>query len=247
MDNQQLCNLFTNNQIQVLLSGRLGDGCFNTDARVYNPLLAVSSIHKEYMEFKKTLLGNLATGGINSTLNKGFKEGIIYSVRTNTREEFNYIKEAKIESLLPLLDELGLAIWFYDDGSLHREKSYYNLYTNSFDLQTHETVFIPLLLNRFNIKAKVRIDRKKDGRIFYYLSVGKYDGSFIVNEILSKYKIDCFKYKLWSSETIQIWSKFQEELKSEDIRTITTGRLSHMWRRAENSYKVSNIRYSPNL
>lgn len=31
--------------------------------------------------------------------------------------------------------------------------------------------------------------------------------------ILSKHKINCFNYKIWSSETILNWSKMQEHLK----------------------------------
>lgn len=34
---------------------------------------------------------------------------------------------------------------------------------------------------------------------------------------LSKNRLNCCSYKRWSSETIQKWSKFQEELKSTDI------------------------------
>lgn len=40
-------------------------------------------------------------------------------------------------------------------------------------------------------------------------------------KILEKYPIDCFKYKLWSSETIQNWSKLKAELKSRGIERIS--------------------------
>jgi hypothetical protein len=38
-----------------------------------------------------------------------------------------------------------------------------------------------------------------------------------ISQILSKYPVKCYSYKRWSSETIQKWSKLQEELKSEGV------------------------------
>lgn len=235
MDNQQLRNLFTNNQIQVLLTGVLGDGCFNRDKRVHNNLYATSSIHKEYVEFKKQLLGELVTQGVGSGINSGYKKGTIYSVRTITKPEFQHIKMAPMSDIIQLMDTLGLALWVYDDGSLHKDKSYYNIYTNSHDIETHEDVFVPFLKERFNIKADIRTDRKKDGRVFFYLSVGKYNGANIINDVLNTHKVNCFSYKLWSSETSLLWRKLQEKLKSEDTNKYTSNRqYGELWRCLKN-------------
>ncbi|MCG8399364.1 hypothetical protein LWS67_23025, partial [Bacillus atrophaeus] len=63
----------------------------------------------------------------------------------------------------------------------------------------------------------------------YYLGINKYEGANIISEILSRYPLNCYSYKLWSSETIQKWSKLQEQLKSTD-RNLTNGQLAYMWR-----------------
>lgn len=36
---------------------------------------------------------------------------------------------------------------------------------------------------------------------------------------MNKYPVNCYNYKVWSPETIQNWSKLQEQLKSIDNPT----------------------------
>ena len=66
------------------------------------------------------------------------------------------------------------------------------------------------------------LKEKKNGREFWYLRIGKYDGAYKISELLKKYYVSCYEYKIWSSETIQIWSKMQEYLKSNDILNCST-------------------------
>lgn len=40
--------------------------------------------------------------------------------------------------------------------------------------------------------------------------------------LLNKYPVDCYNYKVWSSETILNWSKMQEYLKSTDNLNCST-------------------------
>lgn len=115
-----------------------------------------------------------------------------------------------------MLNELGIALWFYDDGSLHYKYGFFNLNTHEFSKEFQQDVLIPYF-NNLGMKPKLLEEKKKDGRIFYYLYFGKHFGTFEIMEILQKYPIDCFKYKLWSSETIQNWSKLKTELKSRNI------------------------------
>lgn len=121
-----------------------------------------------------------------------------------------------IEKALSLLDELGIAMWFYDDGSLHNSKLFYNLNTHEFSKELQEDLFIPFF-NKYNIYPKITKEVKKDGRIFYYLRISKFEGSYEISNILNKCPVNCYKYKVWSSETIQKWSKLQVELKNQGI------------------------------
>lgn len=44
-----------------------------------------------------------------------------------------------------------------------------------------------------------------------------------------KQLISCYSYKLWSSETIQKWSKLQEKLKSTD-KELSCRQLAYKWK-----------------
>jgi hypothetical protein len=213
MDNQQLY-ILNNNQEQVLLTGMLGDGHLTKPKNENsNSLYTTNCIHKEYVEYKKELLGDLSFN-ISSRTNNGYKKGIIYTVTTKRSKVITDIKNKSLVEILEKLNELGIALWFYDDGSLHKRALFYNLNTQKFSKEENITVLE--YLKKYNIYAKVTPERKKDGRIFYYLRISKYEGAYEISKILNKYYIDCYKYKIWSSETIQKWSKLQEQLKSTD-------------------------------
>lgn len=108
---------------------------------------------------------------------------------------------------------------FYDDGSLHKRNQFYNLNTQSFSREIQEDLILPHL-EKFGVCGKCLIERKKTGEEYWYIYVPRFKGSFEIANILQKYKVSCFEYKMWSSETIQKWSKVQMYLKSQD-RTIT--------------------------
>lgn len=215
MGNQQLC--LTNEQKQVIVSGRLGDGYISPSTPNLESYYATNCKYKEYLEFKKSLLGALCeNNNINVIEENGYSKTRIYTLKSRRNRQVTLIKELSLEEILNELDELGLAMWIYDDGSLHKNKLFYNINTQSFPRDVQEELFIPFF-NKFNIYPKLTIERKKDGREFWYLRVSKYDGAYEISNILSKYPLDCYAYKRWSSETIQKWSKLQEELKSTDI------------------------------
>ena len=210
MDNQQLC-LFTREQLQVFLTSQLGDGYIQT-TNSNSTFYITNCKFEEYIDFKSILLGNMFKH--KSLLKEnGFAKTPIYVIRSKSSSELLNIKQLSISNIVNQLDELGIALWFYDDGSLHQTKLFYNLNTHKFSREVQEEVFIPFF-NRLGVYPTLRTERKKDGRIFYYLSIGKFDGAIKISQILSKYPVDCYSYKRWSSETIQKWSKLQEELKS---------------------------------
>lgn len=213
------CNL-SNNQIQVLLTGKFGDGCLITPNKLkvnYNYLYSTNGIKKGYLEYKKTLLCDLVSSNIREAVNQGYKQNIIYSFISKQCLEITNLALMSLQDSLNLMDELGLALWFYDDGSLHKTKLFYNLNTQKYPKEIQENVFVPFLKERFNITAIPTIERKKDGREFWYLRIRKYEGAFIISNILSKYYVEDYKYKIICSETSQKWCKLQEELKSTGI------------------------------
>lgn len=136
-------------------------------------------------------------------------------------------KEFTVQDVIENLDLLGLALWFYDDGSLHKRDLYYNLNTQKFPKYIQEGIFIPWF-DSLGIKANLRHDIKR-GKELYYLGINKYEGANIISEILSRYPLNCYSYKLWSSETILKWSKLQEQVKSID-KNLTNRQLAYKWR-----------------
>ena len=201
-------------QKQVILSGLLGDGYIHT-TNSNSTYYITNCKFREYIDFKKSLLGDLAKS-IDFIEQNGYCKTPIYILRTKSSPVIKLWKDSNLEAILNNLTELGVALWFYDDGSLHKTNLFYNLNTHSFSKEVQERYFIPFF-NSLGIYPKIQVERKKDGRIFYYLRIGKFSGADRVSTILEKYPIGCYSYKRWSSETIQRWSKFQEELKSTGI------------------------------
>ena len=205
-----------NNQIQVLLTGKLGDGCLTIPkSSTTQSHYSTNCIHKEYLEFKQTLLGWL-TNKIGYREHNGYSQKPIYTLSSSPHPFITYLRNLSIEETLKYINDLGIALWFYDDGSLHKNKLFYNLNTQAFSREINEDVFVPFFKS-YGITAKTTIERKKDGREFWYLRISKYEGAYEISQILSKYKIDCYNYKIWSSETIQNWSKMQEHLIRENM------------------------------
>ena len=122
MGNQQLCNL-ENKIKQVILSGILGDNCLHsqskTNPKTYN--LSSSCIHKEYINFKSDILKNY-NPVIGYTEKNGYCSTPIYTLRTRVNPIFGLYKSYSLANVCEELDEFGLALWFYDDCSLHKTK-----------------------------------------------------------------------------------------------------------------------------
>lgn len=202
------------NQKQVIISGILGDGHISIN-RNNSAYYTTNCKYLEYINYKKSLLGNLFSS-IRLIAENGFCKTPIWTLSSKSDDRFKIFKEMSIPELLDNINELGVALWFYDDGSLHKEHLFYNLNTHSFPKEIQERYFLPFF-NKLGIFPKLQIERKKDGRIFWYLRIGKFSGADKVNKLLLKYPIPCYSYKRWSPEAIQKWSKFQEKLKSTDI------------------------------
>jgi len=199
----------TNNQKQVILSGILGDGSLLENGRII-----FKSVEKEYLEYKKDLLGDLSNE-VKKVPNNGFKRGFIYILAAKAtdygKEVFNYTLEKLVEEL----DDLGIAMWVYDDGSLHKDKNYYNICTHSYTEKEQE-VFIKIF-KKHKIYPKIRKEVKKDGRIFYYLSVSRHEGAFEINGILKKNYVNCYNYKLWRNKQYDL---YKEALTHESFRNM---------------------------
>lgn len=222
----------SNEQLQVILTGKFGDGSISTPKTcIDNSIYSTNCIYEEYIDYKAKLLGDLVSNKTYQEKN-GYKQTPIYRIYTHVNPDITKIKNMSIEEALNLMDNLGLAMWFYDDGSLHKTKLFYNLNTQAYSEEVNRELFVPFL-EKFNIKAIPTIERKRDGREFWYLRIGKYDGAYEISQILNKYKVNCYNYKIWSSETIQNWSKLQEWLKSNSSLNLSVRKQAAILRKIE--------------
>lgn len=226
MDNQQDYTL-TTEQIQVILTGTLGDGCV-TIHESGTASYSSRCINYSYLNIKKKLLGDLVNSDIKTITNTGLGTNEINLFYTRRSKDIATIHKLSIEEKLKLLTPLGLALWIYDDGSRHKTKDFYNICTHSINLEVQKNILIPFLWDNYKIKAKITIERKLDGREFYYLRVSRHEGAYEINLILRKYFVKCFEYKMWSSQTIQKWSKLKAQLKSEG-KEVSYRKFSNMF------------------
>jgi hypothetical protein len=129
MGNQQSCVL-TEEQKQVLLSAKFGDGHISTN-KSGSGVYSTNCIHLEYISFKQQLLSNIS---LKPTFieHNGYSQTPIYTLRSKAYPEITAIKQMSIPESLTQIKELGLALWLYDDGSLHKDKLFFNINTHKF-------------------------------------------------------------------------------------------------------------------
>lgn len=177
-------------QKQVIYSGILGDGSLRKHRLTFN------SVHKEYMEFKFSILKNYCGTEVKGRNNLGYKkDSMIYEFSTLSIDinkelsRVDYIKES-IENL----NEFGIALLMYDDGSRHKKYNFYNINTHALS-DYHQGLLIKKL-NKFEIFPEIYTETKKDGRCFSYLYVQKWRGAMELSKMMRKVDLECYKYKL---------------------------------------------------
>jgi len=195
----------TNEYKQLLISGVLGDGYLGKSGAIL-----MSCIHEDYMLFKQKLAFGFS-GEVKLKRNPGYKkDAMIYKFSTVASNYGKAVFAKSLAELVEEIDELGLALWFYDDGSLHKKSYFYNINTHSFSLEDQENILIPLL-NKFGIFPKIMPERKKDGRVFNYLYVGKHNGADKISKILRKYPVPSYSYKIWDKTYQDIFTNVSKD------------------------------------
>lgn len=199
----------TNEQKQTILSGILGDGSLGVTGN-----MSFTCIHKEYMDLKHKLLGDLCIGDVKVRDNNGYKKGIIYWVSTKVNKYSKNVYSLKTKDFINDLDELGIALWCFDDGALHKKDYFFNINTHAIDLEVQTNVLIPFL-NKYNIYPKVYSETKKDGRKFNYLYISLWNGVFELSRMMRRLNLNCYSYKLLPKELEDFYfeNKDTEEFK----------------------------------
>ena len=214
----------TQEALQVVLTGVVGDGSLYRQKESHNSHFTTACIHREYVEYKKALLGELAFS-VASTMNHGYKLREIYSLSTMHHPEITKIHTDSLEGNLKKLNNLGVAMWFYDDGTLHKNSHCYHLCTHAFSKDEHEDIIIPFLQDYLDVRIKLAEETKQDGRHFYYCRINKMAGAYNISKLLSQYPLECYSYKLIENQLL--FEKIDDEIYFSQ-RGLTYGRILDM-------------------
>lgn len=180
----------------------LGDGTLRVHKKTCHIRYISSS--KEYIEFKKSLIvgSNLTRISILDNMQySGYKDD--YSIHRVDisgipKEEAGVTDSIEIEAVIEQLDEYDLFLWYLDDGSWHKTRNTMHLYCNMLN-EKQTNLLCDKIESIHGIRPTIRIDRKKDGRQFYYLYYPRKLVN-VLHPIYRQYLIDanleCMYYKV---------------------------------------------------
>lgn len=184
--------------MNIFINARIGDGCFHKYSTCKHWSISFSSINKPWIEHKHEISSCSNSIHTREQSIKAYGKRLIYQFHMTSKEADEYAI-LPVESLIERMDVYDL-IWLYlDDGSWHKKKHYMHIYTNSLS-KLDNMLLINHMNHILNIKPKLRIDRKKNGKEYYYLALSVSDSnSFKVHivDYLKKYpNLSCFNYKV---------------------------------------------------
>jgi len=185
---------------QLLISGKLGDGCLVRRNENSNAFIMFNSTTMDYLIHKKVELEKAGIGTTRITYGTSgyIKNKKIPKFTTRVDKRITKVYDMSKLECIKNLDKIGLIYLFLDDGSLHKKKLFGNIYCNTFnDIEVSE------LINKINYyyplaNAKKLYDRKKDGRCYPYIIIHKLGMlEFLkdIQEFVIKYDINDMFYK----------------------------------------------------
>lgn len=200
---------------QIILGSILGDGSITKNKRVNDSKLNCNSKlsikhslkQKEYVKYKELLLNNeniethltiikpgiLKPKYINNRLITDNGSIILDTQKNISINKYRnlFYKDYKIiDDKIFELNELGLSIWYMDDGTKH--KSSYYLNTQNFDL-IDQKILLKMLDKNFNIKGSIHKSRD-----LFNIYIKK-ESTDVFTNIIKPYICESMKYKLHGS------------------------------------------------
>ena len=180
-----------NTKLQALIASALGDGCLRKQCKNGNAHLQFSSIHRENCAFRNRMLET--NSKITKNRNNGYKQSWIYKFRTPADRDVTRVYNMSLKELLDNIDKLGVAMWFYDDGSLHKSKLFYNLNTHSFSKEEHIEYIIPFFRG-IGLNPILRKDKT-----YWCVTFNKRDNAVWISDLLAEFYISEMDYKIYPS------------------------------------------------
>lgn len=197
---------FSAEQKSIVVGSVLGDGYLRPSIHGYALAMTHSEKQKDYLEWKKQRLAPFVvsdTPSIRITEStKAFSATALYSYNTIFHPFLTQIRELAYpdnvktvtSQLLELVDDVALAIWFMDDGSLNKRYGTMSISTNSFTLEENELIQ-SWFLDKYGLETKIEKQVQRSGRITYSTRINARPAR-ILREVLSPYIPSCMRYKV---------------------------------------------------
>ena len=187
----------------ILIGMIIGDGWVNFNRKTSYISFYHTPSQEEYVKFKAELLKELDIYGTIKYSpktksncpkwkywSKSYRKINLYRLMYSFRNTPEKRRKRIILKMLNCLDELGIALWFMDDGYNDPKRNLINLATQSFTLEENQ-IIQKWFLNKWNIEFKIY--RRKDK---YFLVTYKDAKKF--KELVKPFieKLECMRYKI---------------------------------------------------
>lgn len=224
----------------------LGDGTLTLKKTVASVLYM--STEKQSLELKRMLyerdFGEFTPQWSTGVSGYGGTK-TIYRLRVPSilKTEFKELDSPDLmEQVLRDLDELDLFLWYLDDGSWHKSRNTMHLYSNMLDRYQSNTL-IDRIGFLYGVKPRLRVDRKGDGREFYYLYFPRKLVNIlhpIFKSYITAFGLSDFYYKVGGYGYEDIPVKNVKRVSQQDVKTIINS--------AESQRSLaSRLGYSPSV
>lgn len=188
------------NETNLFLNAAFGDGHVNYKTATEKGTIQITfrSSNKSVIEYKAKLINGNVTQGTQHK--DSWSPGkAVYS--TSKAIDNPFPGKSKFE-LISYLTYEDLLLWILDDGSYHKRNGFLNL--NSHALDRTENIELAFhLWHSLGIESRILVDKKKDGRFFFYqyIPAAQYDSiKPDVLNFLRENNIEGFDYKVGIGE-----------------------------------------------
>ena len=196
-NNQKTKAILNNEQYQIMLGSYLGDGSLNKRSK-YNTYRLKFTQGIKQLNYLKWKADAFKLRSSIHEIKSGYT-GKCNVFQTNSSNTF-ILEDTPFNLVLKDLNELGLAIWFMDDGSKDRISS------NNFS-EIENNQLKEMLFNKFKIQTEV----KPDGKGYFYLSLDKENKHLLFKTIFKYLHEDLFYKFEEEKEFPEVLNSFNSE------------------------------------
>ena len=181
---------------RLALNAKLGDGCIAKRKDSYG--MSFSSVSLDYLSYKRSMAKVARPASLRTQVNGGYSRKYIHRFSVRSTIEAKEAYALSNSEAIQRLDKVDLCLWMFDDGSLHKQHGTMHLYSNMLN-EVESKVLIAKIFELYPVeKGRLSVDRKKDGRSFFYIYIPRVTAEVIQVDmlaLLTENNIDAMQYK----------------------------------------------------